>query len=281
MRSACCAPWPRRVSGPTWWSAPPIGALNGVLVAADPAGGSRPARAHVAGRRAAAWRSARSCSAGRHGWCARGRTCTRWSRCARMLAVRAARGFVFRSRAAVPVRGGQYRGGHRALVLVRAGGPGGDGVVRRARAAAAGGDRREHYFDGGLVDSIPVGRAVALGASVVYVLQVGRIESPLAVPRRPWRWAWSRSRSRGGTGSTRRCRRCRTTSGCTCCRPAGTSSRPAGRSSATGTGPRSGSASSAPTPRRRATSPRWRRWPRLHVGIFCPFLSAYRIAPLR
>jgi NTE family protein len=43
-----------------------------------------------------------------------------------------------------------------------------------------------HYFDGGLVDSIPVGRAVALGATVVYVLQVGRIESPLAVPRRPW-----------------------------------------------------------------------------------------------
>ena len=44
----------------------------------------------------------------------------------------------------------------------------------------------QHYFDGGLVDSIPVGRAVALGATVVYVLQVGRIESPLAVPRRPW-----------------------------------------------------------------------------------------------
>ena len=44
----------------------------------------------------------------------------------------------------------------------------------------------EHYFDGGLVDSIPVGRAVALGARTVYVLQVGRIESPLAVPRRPW-----------------------------------------------------------------------------------------------
>ncbi|MGH3069133.1 MAG: patatin-like phospholipase family protein [Streptosporangiaceae bacterium] len=43
-----------------------------------------------------------------------------------------------------------------------------------------------HYFDGGLVDSIPVGRAVALGASTVYVLQVGRIESRLAVPRRPW-----------------------------------------------------------------------------------------------
>ena len=43
-----------------------------------------------------------------------------------------------------------------------------------------------HYFDGGLVDSIPVGRAVALGATTVYVLQVGRIESPLSVPTRPW-----------------------------------------------------------------------------------------------
>jgi NTE family protein len=44
----------------------------------------------------------------------------------------------------------------------------------------------EHYFDGGLVDSIPVGHAVALGASTVYVLQVGRIETPLAAPKRPW-----------------------------------------------------------------------------------------------
>ena len=44
----------------------------------------------------------------------------------------------------------------------------------------------EHYFDGGLVHSIPVGRAVALGASTVYVLHVGRIESLLPVPARPW-----------------------------------------------------------------------------------------------
>ena len=44
----------------------------------------------------------------------------------------------------------------------------------------------EHYFDGGLVHSIPVGRAVALGARTVYVLHVGRIERPLTVPRRPW-----------------------------------------------------------------------------------------------
>jgi NTE family protein len=46
-----------------------------------------------------------------------------------------------------------------------------------------------HYIDGGLVNSIPVGRAVALGARTVYVLQVGRIEAPLAPPRYPWQVA--------------------------------------------------------------------------------------------
>ncbi len=44
----------------------------------------------------------------------------------------------------------------------------------------------EHFFDGGLVHSIPVGRAVRLGARRVFVLHVGRIEQPLRVPRRPW-----------------------------------------------------------------------------------------------
>jgi len=44
----------------------------------------------------------------------------------------------------------------------------------------------EHFFDGGLVHSIPVGRAVRLGARTVYVLHVGRIEQPLRAPRRPW-----------------------------------------------------------------------------------------------
>ena len=44
----------------------------------------------------------------------------------------------------------------------------------------------EHFFDGGLVHSIPVGRAVNLGARTVYVLHVGRIERPLEAPRRPW-----------------------------------------------------------------------------------------------
>ncbi|HEU4397656.1 MAG TPA: patatin-like phospholipase family protein, partial [Actinomycetota bacterium] len=44
----------------------------------------------------------------------------------------------------------------------------------------------EHFFDGGLVHSIPVGRAVKLGARTVYVLHVGRIERPLEPPARPW-----------------------------------------------------------------------------------------------
>jgi NTE family protein len=44
----------------------------------------------------------------------------------------------------------------------------------------------EHYIDGGLVNSIPVGRAVALGAKTVFVLQVGRTERALKPPRRPW-----------------------------------------------------------------------------------------------
>jgi NTE family protein len=44
----------------------------------------------------------------------------------------------------------------------------------------------EHFVDGGLVNSIPVGRAVALGAREIYVLQVGRVERPLSPPRLPW-----------------------------------------------------------------------------------------------
>ena len=44
----------------------------------------------------------------------------------------------------------------------------------------------EHYLDGGIVNSVPVGRAVHLGATRIFVLQVGRIDRPLSVPRRPW-----------------------------------------------------------------------------------------------
>jgi NTE family protein len=44
----------------------------------------------------------------------------------------------------------------------------------------------EHFVDGGIVNSIPVGEAVRIGAKLIFVLQVGRIERPLAAPRRPW-----------------------------------------------------------------------------------------------
>ena len=44
----------------------------------------------------------------------------------------------------------------------------------------------QHYYDGGLVRSVPVGRAIELGARTVYVLHVGRLERGLRPPRRPW-----------------------------------------------------------------------------------------------
>ena len=44
----------------------------------------------------------------------------------------------------------------------------------------------EHFVDGGIVNSIPIGEAVECGAKQIFVLQVGRIERPLTPPRRPW-----------------------------------------------------------------------------------------------
>jgi NTE family protein len=44
----------------------------------------------------------------------------------------------------------------------------------------------EHFIDGGIVNSVPVSRAVRLGAKRIYVLQVGRLERPLKPPRWPW-----------------------------------------------------------------------------------------------
>ena len=44
----------------------------------------------------------------------------------------------------------------------------------------------EHHLDGGLVDSIPVGRALSSGAQRIFVLQVGRVEQPLVTPSWPW-----------------------------------------------------------------------------------------------
>src|SRR5207237_9667683 len=43
----------------------------------------------------------------------------------------------------------------------------------------------EHFVDGGIVNSIPISRAVELGAKEIYVLQVGRIETPLVPPKTP------------------------------------------------------------------------------------------------
>jgi NTE family protein len=43
----------------------------------------------------------------------------------------------------------------------------------------------EHFVDGGIVNSIPISRAVELGAKEIYVLHVGRIERPLVPPRTP------------------------------------------------------------------------------------------------
>ncbi|MDQ2961200.1 MAG: patatin-like phospholipase family protein [Candidatus Dormibacteraeota bacterium] len=44
----------------------------------------------------------------------------------------------------------------------------------------------EHFIDGGIVNSIPVSRAVRLNASTIYVMHVGRIDRPLRVARQPF-----------------------------------------------------------------------------------------------
>jgi len=44
----------------------------------------------------------------------------------------------------------------------------------------------EHFIDGGIVNSIPVGRAVELAARQIYVMHVGRLDRPLEPPRWPW-----------------------------------------------------------------------------------------------
>jgi NTE family protein len=54
------------------------------------------------------------------------------------------------------------------------------GLLRPARVG------NEHFLDGGIVNSIPVGRAVECGADRIFVLQVGRVDRPLTPPRKPW-----------------------------------------------------------------------------------------------
>lgn len=43
-----------------------------------------------------------------------------------------------------------------------------------------------HYIDGGVVNSIPISRALELGATTIYVLHVGNVDAPLRVPRNAW-----------------------------------------------------------------------------------------------
>lgn len=42
----------------------------------------------------------------------------------------------------------------------------------------------EHFIDGGIVNSIPLDRAIGLGADRIFVLHVGRLDRPLIAPRR-------------------------------------------------------------------------------------------------
>ena len=46
--------------------------------------------------------------------------------------------------------------------------------------------RCEPFIDGGIVNSIPVSRAVRLGARRIFVLHVGRLDRPLEPPSWPW-----------------------------------------------------------------------------------------------
>ena len=136
--------------------------------------------------RRCATRSARRSGAGRSGWCGPAPTCTPssrsgacWTRCcpAGTSPISRCRSTAWRPASRRPAPAGSASGPIAPAVLASCAVPG------LLPPVEVGG---QHYFDGGLVDSIPVGRAVALGARTVFVLQVGRIERPLTVPRRPW-----------------------------------------------------------------------------------------------
>ncbi|MFE7413846.1 patatin-like phospholipase family protein [Streptomyces laurentii] len=45
---------------------------------------------------------------------------------------------------------------------------------------------KEHYVDGGVVETVPVSRAVSYGATTIYVLRLRQREPRLAPPRWPW-----------------------------------------------------------------------------------------------
>lgn len=43
-----------------------------------------------------------------------------------------------------------------------------------------------HFIDGGVVNSIPISRAVELGATEIYIMHVGHVDAALRMPRRAW-----------------------------------------------------------------------------------------------
>jgi NTE family protein len=115
----------------------------------------------------------------------------------------------------------------------------------------------EHFFDGGLVNSIPLARAVQAGADTVWVLHVGRVEEALTAPRFPWEVGFVASRSRGGTGSIPTSTMCPMASPFTCYRRAFRSGRRRrGRTCATATVGGSNGAYNSPT---RPPATTWRR----------------------
>jgi len=44
----------------------------------------------------------------------------------------------------------------------------------------------QHFIDGGVVNSIPISRALHLGATTIYVLHVGNIDTELRLPENAW-----------------------------------------------------------------------------------------------
>ena len=118
----------------------------------------------------------------------------------------------------------------------------------------------EHFVDGGLVNSIPVSRAVELGGADG-LRPPGRTDRAPAAGAHPARGRSRRSRSRspGGTGSPATSRPSATASPCTCCPPGTTP--PRGR-------PTSATARRPPSPAgsRRRTGPARSTWPPQDAG---------------
>ena len=201
-----------------------IGALNGVLVAADPEG--------AADRLSRMWQGeelrlafSEKLWAGRSGWCVRAPICTRSNRCVACWPGRSpvpisptssCRSSAWRPASRTPARAGSAAGRWCPRSWPRAPCP---GCCRRSRSTAATTSTAAwstRSRSGGRSCSAPARSTCCrwAGSKARSRCRAGR-----------GRWAWWRSRSPAGTGSTRRCRRCRRMFGCMCCRPAETGSR--------------------------------------------------------